>query len=242
MSCACTGPPSRRSCGLGSRRILTAPNPRRSRLPAPGSPSVRPVRPQDGGRDQTGQDRTWYRCNVRSLVPGSRTAGEHPGSVYLREDRVVGPVSRWIERLFDPVRREQTLEALISADDSAQSADVRVRAARQRVAAADAAMSRLWRALDAGWDPAELTEQYGRHAHARRPVGCAHRHRRRPTRSGAPSPMISPGPTPPCGCRWSTTTRPAGSRRLRPARRCGSVWCPRGACNLTTRLELEPTN
>jgi DNA invertase Pin-like site-specific DNA recombinase len=102
----------------------------------------------------------YYRCNARTLVPGSATALAHPQQIYLREDLVTPAVNVWIGSLFDPLHRDETVMALMEADDSADRQLERVRELQDRVAAAQVAMARLQRALDAGWDPAELREQY----------------------------------------------------------------------------------
>ncbi len=96
------------------------------------------------------QDTTYYRCNARTLVPGSAIAGAHPAQIYLREDLVAPAVNRWIGRLFDPAHRESTLDALYRVDDTAERHRAQTRRLEGRVAAAEATMSRLRRALEAG--------------------------------------------------------------------------------------------
>jgi hypothetical protein len=116
------------------------------------------------GRKMEGASRrratTYYRCNARTLVPGSAVADAHPAQIYLREDLVTPAVNRWIGRLFDPAHRDATLDALHQADDTAEHHRTQMRNLQDRVAAAQATMSRLRRALEAGWDPTELREQY----------------------------------------------------------------------------------
>ncbi len=58
----------------------------------------------------------YYRCNARTLVPGSATALAHPPQIYLREDLVTPAINRWIGQLFDPQNREATITALVAAD------------------------------------------------------------------------------------------------------------------------------
>jgi len=103
---------------------------------------------------------TYYRCNARTLVPGSATALAHPSQIYLREDLITPSINRWIGRLFGPLHREATINKLIAADETAERQLGRVRELQDRIAAAEEAMARLHRALDAGWDPVELREQY----------------------------------------------------------------------------------
>lgn len=106
------------------------------------------------------KDTTYYRCNARTLVPGSATALAHPPQVYLREDLVTPAVNRWIGQVFDPLNRDETVKTLLAAGDSSDRHLRHVAVQRDRIAAAEVAMERLRRAFDAGWDPAELREQY----------------------------------------------------------------------------------
>ncbi len=92
------------------------------------------------------KDTTYYRCNASMLVPGSTTALAHPSQVYLREDLVTPAVNRWIGQLFDPVNRNETVKALLAADDSGERHFRRVAEQRDRIAA-EVAMERLRRAL-----------------------------------------------------------------------------------------------
>lgn len=103
---------------------------------------------------------TFYRCPSRTLVPGSPHAATHPTNVYLREDRVTPPLNRWIASLFHPANRANTVAYLVGADDTAQRDSARIQGLRRKVAAAEATMVRLERALDAGWDPVALRDQY----------------------------------------------------------------------------------
>lgn len=105
-------------------------------------------------------DTIYYRCNARTLVPGSATALAHPQQIYLREDLITPKINRWIGSLFDPVHRAQTVQTLLEADDSAEQAQEQRERLRDRVAAAETVMNKLRKALDAGWDPVELREQY----------------------------------------------------------------------------------
>ncbi|WP_410790969.1 recombinase family protein [Kribbella sp. C-35] len=106
------------------------------------------------------QDTIYYRCNARTLVPGSATASAHPPQIYLREDVITPRINRWIGSLFDPMHRDDTIATLLESDDSADRAREHVERVRDRVAAAETVMEKLRRALDAGWDPVELRDQY----------------------------------------------------------------------------------
>jgi len=106
------------------------------------------------------QDTIYYRCNARTLVPGSVMAIAHPSQIYLREDVITPRINRWIGSLFDPIHRDETISALLEADDSADRAREHLERMRDRVAAAETVMEKLRKALDAGWDPVELRDQY----------------------------------------------------------------------------------
>jgi hypothetical protein len=100
-----------------------------------------------------------YRCSARTLVPGTPVAGLHSAKVYLREGLLRWKVNAWIGTLFSSKNLVQTSEALAAVDDGHESASLAIRLA-QRVHTAEAAMVRLRRALEAGWDSAALTEHY----------------------------------------------------------------------------------
>jgi hypothetical protein len=78
----------------------------------------------------------------------------------LREDVVTPAVNRWVGSLFDPMHRADTVEALFVADDGEQRRSDYVEDLRGRVRAAKVTMDRARKALEAGWDPAELRDQY----------------------------------------------------------------------------------
>jgi hypothetical protein len=100
------------------------------------------------------------RCAARTLAPGSAAALEHPPTVYLRVDQLSRRVNDWIAELFSPEHIDSTVEELAAVVDEGGPAERAEADFKRRVAAAEAAMSRLRRALEAGWDPAELTAQY----------------------------------------------------------------------------------
>ncbi|MGH3664089.1 MAG: recombinase family protein, partial [Micromonosporaceae bacterium] len=101
-----------------------------------------------------------YRCSARTLVPGSELATSHPPHVYLREDHVCRALNGWISRLFAAEHRDATIAVLADADDTGRRTGEHLQAVRQRVATAESTMRRLQRALEAGWDPESMREQY----------------------------------------------------------------------------------
>jgi Recombinase len=121
------------------------------------------IRCESCGRKMEGASRKhamFYRCAARTLVPGSRAALGHPPTVYVREDHLSDGVNEWIAGLFSPANLDRTVALLTGAESDEDPADAAERTFRQRIAAADATMTQLQRALEAGWDPETLTSQY----------------------------------------------------------------------------------
>jgi DNA invertase Pin-like site-specific DNA recombinase len=108
----------------------------------------------------TRKDRTYYHCEVRSLVPGSEVSRQHPPNIYLRESRMAPKVNAWISRLFEPKHIDGTIAAMVKASDPDAQARTANASFQRRVREAEAAMARLQRALDAGWEPEALKDQF----------------------------------------------------------------------------------
>jgi hypothetical protein len=100
------------------------------------------------------------RCAARTLAPGSASAESHLRTVYLREDQLSSRVNDWIAKLFSPEHIDSTVDALASAANESSPEERAEAEFGRRIAAAEGTMSRLRRALEAGWDPGELTSQY----------------------------------------------------------------------------------
>ncbi|MET9272979.1 zinc ribbon domain-containing protein [Kribbella sp. NPDC003557] len=86
------------------------------------------------------EDTIYYRCNSRTLEPGSATALARPPQIYLREDLVTPAVNRWIASLFDPMHRDETVTRHLEADDSVERDLTRIEQLPDRVVAAKVAM------------------------------------------------------------------------------------------------------
>nr|WP_228820660.1 recombinase family protein [Nocardia abscessus] len=97
------------------------------------------------------RDAVYYRCR-KTIAAGSPVLQDHPRTVNLREDIVVGPIDSWLASLFDRDHRENTIAALVAAQDT----DVQRRTLRQRVTEADARPARHLAAIEAGVDPQAL--------------------------------------------------------------------------------------
>jgi hypothetical protein len=106
-------------------------------------------------------DRVYYRCAARSIVPGAPILAIHPKNVYLSERAVVGPVNAWIGTLFDPEHRDETVRRLLGAA-AARTDTARGAAAAKAVAEAEQRLRRLHTAIEAGVDPTALVEPINR--------------------------------------------------------------------------------
>ncbi|TCM33108.1 hypothetical protein EV648_1333 [Kribbella sp. VKM Ac-2568] len=121
------------------------------------------IRCETRGRKMEGSPRKhtmFYRCAARTLIPGSRATLGHPPTVYVREDHLSDGVNEWIAGLFGPANLDQNIALLAGAQGDEDPADAAERAFRKKIADADATMTRLQRALEAGWDPEVLASQY----------------------------------------------------------------------------------
>lgn len=121
------------------------------------------IRCESCGRKMEGAPRKhamFYRCAARTLVPGAKDELGHPPTVYLREDHLSDGVNAWIARLFSPKNLDETVAILVGAQGKEAAVDAAEQVFRERIAAAEATMARLQRALEAGWDPEALTGQY----------------------------------------------------------------------------------
>jgi hypothetical protein len=106
-------------------------------------------------------DRVYYRCAARSIVPGAPILTIHPKNVYLAERAIVGPVNEWIGGLFAPEHRDETICRLLDADASRVDT-ARGAAAAKAVAEAEQRLRRLHAAIEAGVDPTALVEPINR--------------------------------------------------------------------------------
>ena len=117
------------------------------------------LRAADGGTPR--DERIYYRCAARSIVPGTPILAIHPKNVYLSERAIVGPVNAWIGTLFDPEHRDETVRRLLGADAS-RTDTARGAAVGKAVAEAEQRLRRLHAAIEAGVDPAALVEPINR--------------------------------------------------------------------------------
>jgi site-specific DNA recombinase len=95
----------------------------------------------------------YYRCRFPEEYALANKVS-HPLNVYIREDRVVPRLDKWLASLFEPEHIERTLDTLVAAQRPASGEEVAVAAARREIAEADRKLARHRAALEAGADPA----------------------------------------------------------------------------------------
>lgn len=103
------------------------------------------------------QDRIYYRCAARTLVPSSPLLKDHPKNVYLPEAAVLEPLNEWIGGLFHRDNRDATVAALLASQGTTQGQQPR-EALQKRLTDAETRLRRLTDAITAGADPAAFVE------------------------------------------------------------------------------------
>ncbi|MEV4313018.1 recombinase family protein [Actinocrispum sp. NPDC049592] len=98
----------------------------------------------------------YYRCTARTMAPGSAALADHPKTVNLREDVVVERVNGWLGGLFHPDNVDETVDAVLGAQEAPTTSPRD--AAKRRLADAEARLRRYQDAITAGVDPAALVE------------------------------------------------------------------------------------
>ncbi|WP_344412031.1 zinc ribbon domain-containing protein [Streptomyces glomeratus] len=103
----------------------------------------------------------YYRCEFKEEEAALYPDLTHPRTVYLREDTVCQALDRWIARAFAPQRLSATIEALTHASAAASTAETQTpeqAQARQAIKECERRLTRYQAALDAGADPAVVTQ------------------------------------------------------------------------------------
>jgi site-specific DNA recombinase len=101
------------------------------------------------GRRMQGQwmnERAAYRCRFTMDYPGAE--GEHPKSVYVREDAIVPGVDGWLSRLFDEEHIDETSEVLAGVSEPDPEAAARQVAIREENADCDRKLANYRALLD----------------------------------------------------------------------------------------------
>jgi site-specific DNA recombinase len=91
-------------------------------------------------------ERAAYRCRFTMDYPGAE--GEHPKSVYVREDAIVPGVDGWLSRLFDEEHIDETSEVLAGVSEPDPEAAARQVAIREENADCDRKLANYRALLD----------------------------------------------------------------------------------------------
>ncbi|GAA0917755.1 recombinase family protein [Nonomuraea longicatena] len=98
--------------------------------------------------------RAHYRCKF-PVEYALANKIEHPRTVYVREDHVLAELDPWLGRIFAPAALEQTVHALLAAQNNELDVSA-IEAARKAIKDCDQRMARYRVTLDAGGDPQEV--------------------------------------------------------------------------------------
>lgn len=100
-------------------------------------------------------DQAYYRCRFPQEYALANKI-EHPRVVYVREADVLPRVDGWLSTVLSPARVENTIEALVRAQEGERDGAL-AEIARRKVNGCDAKLKRYQAALDAGADPVTVT-------------------------------------------------------------------------------------
>jgi hypothetical protein len=104
----------------------------------------------------SGAKRVGYQCVYRTEYPGDNS---HPKTLFLAEDRILPAVDAWLADLTSPDRLDSTVMAILAADAHEATDSPELRRARLRASEAREKLSQYLDALEAGMDPALVTER-----------------------------------------------------------------------------------
>lgn len=101
-------------------------------------------------------DQAYYRCRFPDqYAPANRI--RHPRNVHLRESWVIPPLDNWLAKVFLPHRLDDTIDLMATAAAPGQETAA-VAAARKVIADCDTKLATHRAALEAGADPAVVTQ------------------------------------------------------------------------------------
>ena len=98
-----------------------------------------------------------YRCKLTSRRRPMHGVG-HPTTVYVREELIAPEIEAWLASAFGPANVSATIDALVAAQSADASHQAEIDAARAEVKAAADKIDRYRSALDAGADPAVVSQ------------------------------------------------------------------------------------
>lgn len=111
------------------------------------------------GNRTSGTGRTLYRCLITKNRALPQALAEHPSSLYVREDAILGPLDHWIASLTTP-------EAIAGHEQDASTA-TGAGPLNTQLADLDRKIAALILAIESGADLPELTDQLKRRASER---------------------------------------------------------------------------
>ncbi|MFI1166122.1 zinc ribbon domain-containing protein [Streptomyces sp. NPDC020801] len=107
------------------------------------------------------RNHVYYRCEFKDQEQALYPGLTHPRTINLREDIVCQALDPWIARALAPDRLTATIEALTHASAAASTAEPQTpeqAQARQAIKECEQRLARYQAALDAGADPAVVTQ------------------------------------------------------------------------------------
>ncbi len=105
---------------------------------------------------RSGAQRLGYQCTYRNDYPRDDS---HPKTLFVAEDRVLPAVDDWLADLSSPERLDATVSDILEANRQQLDEPPELRRARRQGADARKRLDQYLAALDAGMDPALLTER-----------------------------------------------------------------------------------
>jgi site-specific DNA recombinase len=102
-------------------------------------------------------EQSYYRCYYPTEYALPRRT-QHPRTVYVRETQIVPLLDDWISGVFEPDRLEETYRTLAQAQEPPVIDDDRAATLRQVLVDCDVRLARYREALEAGTDPAVVSQ------------------------------------------------------------------------------------
>ncbi|MFD9224356.1 recombinase family protein [Streptomyces sp. NPDC060064] len=102
-------------------------------------------------------DEAYYRCRFPEEYALANHI-QHPRNVYLRETWILPPLDDWLSKVFLPHRLDDTIDLMAGAAPLASDEKSTAEAARTVIADCDAKLATHRAALEAGADPALVTQ------------------------------------------------------------------------------------
>lgn len=106
---------------------------------------------------QRSHDDPYYRCRFPEEYALANRV-HHPRNVYLRESWITPALDNWLAKVFLPHRLDDTIDAMASGAPEAQVESAAVAAARAVISDCEAKLATHRAALEAGADPALVTQ------------------------------------------------------------------------------------